>query len=200
MVKKTIIRSPRLSKQSLAELVAELDAEVFRWVGLGRKQQRKANTNAGRVFNKLKRLLSGKWLKHFREVFAPSGLSLRSAERWMDWAREADAGIDKLANFPTATDAEAVKTRAATEKAEEEVGDVARRAPKPERVFRFSISMPVSSDEEWSAAVQFWRSKHRSRVEKEMVTVFKRLQVERGFASSGEDVRRKQNEDALVEA
>jgi hypothetical protein len=214
MIETTVLYFPRLTESGLSALVADIDARIFKCLAMGRKQRRKSNIEAGRWFFRLKTVLgSGKWIKHFDEVYAPSDIELRSVQRWMRLAREIDdqdnkLSHDKLSYYPMAMDAEAVKMRAASEQAEEEVGGAARRAPKRALVFRFSLSVPVSSDVEWNAAARFWKSKHRSGVVREMIKVFRKRQIEYGFVNSdedekekqNEDEREKQNEDALVEA
>jgi len=213
MIEMAVRYFPRLTESGLAALVADIDARIFKCLAMGRKQRRKANIEAGRWFVRLQTVLGpGKWIKHFDEVYAPSDINLRSAQRWMCLARQIDApgdrlSHDKLSYFPMATDAEAVKMRAATEQAEKEVGESAPHEPKGKQVFRFSLSVPVSSDVEWNAAVRFWKSKHRSGVVTEMIKVFRQRQIECGFVNSDEDEkekqyedeREKQNEDALVE-
>jgi hypothetical protein len=214
MSETAVRRFPRLTESGLATVVADIDAQIFKCLAMGRKQRQKANIEIGRWFDRLKIVLgSGKWIRHFEEVYVPSDLNLRSVQRWMRSAREIDApgnklSRDKLSYFPTAMDEEALKMRSAAQQAQEEVGGAAPHEPKGKQVFRCSLSVPVSSDVEWNAAVRFWKSKHRSGVVTEMIKVFRQRQIECGFANSdederekqNEDEREKQNEDALVEA
>ncbi len=90
--------------------VAELDAKVFRGMARGRE----ANIEVGRALNGLKKILGhGKWQRHLAETFAPCGLTLRSAERYMRLASEADAVSknDNLSTFEPATDRGASRPR-----------------------------------------------------------------------------------------
>ena len=67
----------------------------------------------------------GKWMAHFRERFEPHGLKLRTAEDYMNLAREADSKIAKFAN--SARDVGARTIRAATKKAEAKLASISGR-------------------------------------------------------------------------
>ncbi len=194
---KVVYRFPRLEPvtrsadavagQFRAERLATLDAQALHWIAeqeLVTTRGRKANLELGRVFREIKGLLGhGEWERHFAEKFAPRGITPRTARRYMAIAQAADAESSKdtdssksakSAEFPLATDAEAVNRRKATAEARAEIGNVARpRAPK---VFRLSLAVAVSTESEWRHMSEFWKSQHRARVEKEMLAVF-----ERGF-------------------
>lgn len=176
-----------VAAQFRAERLATLDAQALRWIAeqeLAETRGRKANLELGRVFREIQGFLGhGKWERHFAEKFAPRGISPRTARRYMAMARTSDAAISKIidssksaksAEFPLATDPEAVSRRKATAEAQAEIGNVAHpRAPK---VFRLSLAVAVSREREWRRMNEFWKSGHRARVEKEMLAVF-----ERGF-------------------
>jgi hypothetical protein len=78
----------------------------------------------------------------------------------------------KSAELPLATDAEAVNRRKATAEAQAEIGNVAR--PSAPKVFRLSLAVAVGMESEWRHMNEFWKSRHRARVEKEMLAVFER--------------------------
>lgn len=65
-------------EQHLEKRIAELDESAFRLIA----KRRTTNIEIGRIFEQEKETLGhGKWLEHFEEVFAPLGISLRTAER-----------------------------------------------------------------------------------------------------------------------
>ena len=73
--------------ERVEDRVAQLNATIFRcW-----SRRREASIEAGRAFIELKELLPhGKWERHVKETFSPQGISLRTAERWMERARKND--------------------------------------------------------------------------------------------------------------
>jgi len=82
----------QVAPEQIEDRVAELDATVIRSMA----RRREASIEAGRALNELKKLLGhGKWQRHFEETFAPTGITLRTAERWMKRARKADADSQK---------------------------------------------------------------------------------------------------------
>jgi len=84
-----------------------------------------ANIEVGRALNELKKILAhGKWQRHIAETFASCGIKLRSAERYMKMATQADAvsKLDNLSNFKPATDRGAQEIRSASDRAQAEVG------------------------------------------------------------------------------
>jgi hypothetical protein len=56
-------------------------------------------------------------------------------------------------------------------------------------MFRLSLSVAVSMESEWRHMNEFWKSRHRAHVEKEMLAVFKRW-FERFKIKSDEDKER----------
>src|SRR5713226_3753256 len=114
-------RAEAAAAERIEHRVAELDAEVFRGMARGPE----ANIEVGRALKELKKILGhGKWQRHLAETFAPCGVTLRSAERYMKMASEADAVSknDNLSTFKPATDRGAQEIREATQQAETEVG------------------------------------------------------------------------------
>lgn len=116
----TVGQVPKMSDEDLAiepqlaKRIAELDEQVFRSI----KQRSEANIEIGRALNEEKKILGhGKWQHHFAETFAPLGLKLRTAERYMERAREADSRlkIDSMSIFKSASDEGAREMREATQ-------------------------------------------------------------------------------------
>jgi hypothetical protein len=155
------------------ELVAVLDARVFRGLARGRE----ANIEAGCALNELKKVLGhGKWKRHFAETFAPGGLSLRTAERYMQLAKaEANSKVDKLTTFKPARDPEAVKVRNATERAQMEAAGAAPPSPEPKQVYKLALHLSM---DERNAANKLWISPCRPRAEKKIIDLLKRLFIE----------------------
>lgn len=150
--------------------VAALDAKVFRCLARGRD----ANIEVGRALIELKQILGhGKWQRHIEEKFA---FSLRTAERYMRLAKaEAESKSDKVTVFKPASDPEAVKIRSATDQAQAEVGRTV--LPLLERKEIYKLALHLSMDER-NATDQLWNSPCRTRAEKKIIDLLKRLYVE----------------------
>ncbi len=170
--------------------VAELDAKVFHWMARGRE----ANIEVGRALNELKKILGhGKWQRHLAEAFAPHGLTLRSAERYMQWAREADAAskLDKLSTFKPATDRGAQEVRDANERAQAEVGAASGDELKkePRRVEEiYNLPLRLTGDER-DAMDALRKLPDWPRAEKTIIALLKQLCVEYGIVDK--DARRR---------
>src|SRR5712691_8587860 len=81
-------RAEAAAAERTEDRVAALDAQVFRSMA----RRREASIEMGRAFNELKKILGhGEWQRHFEETFAPHRITLRTAERYMRLASEADA-------------------------------------------------------------------------------------------------------------
>jgi hypothetical protein len=111
------------SKSAEDELKAQrvaLEARAWRLFAT----RRKVRLELGRTFLQLKATFKhGEWTKgYYSETFGATGVSFRTVQRWMKKAREANliSKNDKMTLFPPALDADAVKTREATAKAEAE--------------------------------------------------------------------------------
>jgi len=104
--------------------VARFDAQVFQhWA-----QRREATIKIGHALIKLKHTLGyGKFQDHIKEVFAPIGLKLRTAQRYMRRAKraEAEAENDKLSLSKSASDDGAKDVKRATKRA----GDSSYKLP-----------------------------------------------------------------------
>jgi len=129
------------SREALEKRITDLDQQVFRSIA----QRREVSIEMGRAFNELKNILGhGKWQPHFEEVFAPLGLKLRTAERFMKRARKEDALLknDSMSNFGVATDRDAMERREATQHAQAEVEAVSKR-DKIKRNSRHIYRLPL---------------------------------------------------------
>lgn len=153
--------------------IAALDAKVFQWMARGHE----VKIEVGRALNELKKLLGhGRWQRHFAETFVPRGLTLRTAERYMQLAEaETNSKIDKLTVFKPARDPEAVKVRNATEEAQAEAGGAGRASSNPKQVYRLALHLSI---DERNAADKLWISPCRPRAEKRVIDLLKRLYIE----------------------
>jgi hypothetical protein len=159
--------------EKIKDRVAELEATIFRcWT-----RRCEAVLELGRAFRELKKLLGhGKWKKHFKEAFAPQGISLRTAERYMHEAKRADAETksDKLALLNRATDSTAQQVHSATEQAKAKV-DAELNQSKSEkdiRIYRLPLHITV---EDGKAVDALRNSEEWSRAEKQIVRLLLRL-------------------------
>lgn len=113
------------------ERIAELDERVFvSWA-----KRREACIDIGYALIELKETLPhGEWLDHFEEVFAPLGLKLRTAERYMRRAQRARAQtkIDHVSDFKSASDEGADEIRVTTKRSQAEVVEAAAEGEEPE--------------------------------------------------------------------
>ncbi len=170
--------------------VAELDAKVFQGMARGRE----ANIEVGRALNELKKILGhGKWQRHLAETFAPCGVTLRSAERYMKMASEADAVSknDNLSTFKPATDRGAQEIRNATERAQAEVGAPSGQKLKkePRRVDGiYKLPLRMTGDEK-DAMDALRKLPDWPRAEKRIIALLKRLWVKYGIVNK--DARRR---------
>jgi hypothetical protein len=163
---------------SLDDRIAELDAQIFKSIA----DRRKASIEAGRAFNELRSILGhGKWLPHFQEVFGPTALKLRTAQRWMKRARKADADSknDNVSHFKTATDPGAQEIKEAAEKSKA-ISRAASDLTKPSEGARL-YSLPLhltSAEHEAMDSLQTladWPS-----AEKRILRLLRRLWIEYG--------------------
>lgn len=164
------------------EHVAELDARIFRSI----QDRRKASIEAGRAFIELRKVFDhGKWLHHFKEVFAPAGLTLRTAQRWMKRARKVDRDSknDSVTHFKTATDPSAreVKDAAAQDKAEIDAALEPKTSREGHRVYSLQLHMPAELQEAMDALRKFaaWPEE-----EKKIVRRLHRLCIDYGVLNN----------------
>jgi Protein of unknown function (DUF3102) len=160
--------------------VAELEAAAFRWLA----RSREANIEIGRAFNELKKILGhGEWQRHFKEKFAER-ITLRTAERYMEQARNADADskTDRLTIFEAATDQDAEDIRETTEEALVEMATAAGRK-KMKKSLRHIYKLPLRmTAEERQAAEALQTVPEWPRAEKAVLALLRRLSTKYGVA------------------
>jgi hypothetical protein len=163
-------------------LIAELDAIVLRSIA----ERREASIEAGRAFNKLRRILGhGKWQRHFQETFS-SKITLRTAERWMGRAKRADSDskTDAVSIFKPASDEHAKKIRRATREAEAEVEGASRDNTK-DKTFRHIHNLPLrmtSDEHEWTLTLQ--KLPKWNRAEGKILRLLKELWIKYGIVGA----------------
>jgi len=167
--------------------VAQLDATVFRSMA----RWREASIEMGRAFNELKKILGhGKWQRHFEETFAPHGITLRTAERYMKRANKPDA-TSKTVNvsiFKPATDQGAQEIREASQQAETEVGAASGHNKLKKEGHLYKLPLHMTEDEK-NAMDALRKSSHWPRAEKRIIALLKRLWVKYGIVNK--DVKRR---------
>lgn len=169
----------KLEKRGAIEIedrIAALDARIFQFWA----RRREANLQLGRAFNELKEVLGhGKWKAHFEKVFAPQGISLRTAERYMKRAKKEDtkAKSDKLSNFEEATDPGASQIKEATEKAAADVAAASNHSKqaRTSRLYHLPLHM---TDKEKESTDALRRSSEWPRAERQIVRLLRRLWTE----------------------
>ena len=167
-----IRRFPRL----LEVVIAELDAMIL--TALARRAE--VTLEIGRGLNEEKKVLGhGKFQLHFEETFA-SLFSLRTAERYMKKAKEADAApkIDSVSNFKLASDEGARAIHEAGEEDRAEVESVAKQAIEKrdsKLAYRLPLRMTASEIEsiETLRKLPDWR-----KAERKIVRLLRKLFVE----------------------
>ncbi len=174
-------RVKSLAAEQKEDRVAILDAKVFRGMARGRA----ANVEIGAALIELKKILGhGRWQRHFKEAFAPHGLTLRTAENYMRAAREADSKIEKVSIFKPATDRGARTIRAATERAQTEVAGSSGHKLKKENIsgerpalYRLPLHM---SGDEMDACDTLQKSPEWQRFEQRILALLKQIWTEYG--------------------
>jgi hypothetical protein len=118
-----------IADKAKAERLAALEAEAVHLIG--RRQE--AKIGLGRVSIELRDTVGhGNWERYFAEKFAPLGISLRTAQRYMKMAAELGAVSkdDNLSLFPPATDPQAQAISGAADKARTAVVTANERSPE----------------------------------------------------------------------
>ncbi len=116
-----------IASRAKAERLAALEARAFQWIARGRA----ANLELGRVFLRIKAIVGhGQWERYFVERFASCGVAQRTAQTYMEMAREADTKNAESALFPAATDPQALAINYATEKAQAAVAAADELSPE----------------------------------------------------------------------
>lgn len=199
------------------ERLAALDAKAFIWIARGRE----ANLELGRVFIEIKRILPhGQWAPYFAEKFEPKGIALRTAELYMQMAREADdvSQSAKFANFPLATDPQAQAINDATEKAESAVAfaggqslaqsksevNKERRRTRIRLGGNYNLPIFLTGDQK-DAIDELRKSENWACAESEIIGLLKHLLVKYGIvnepeAATGTDQTRKRPDEEAEDA
>jgi hypothetical protein len=185
---KHIVRFPRLIRRfprlpagdlaiepQLVKRIAELDESAFPLIAL----RHTTNLELGRIFEQEKEALGhGKWVEHFEEVFAPLGISLRTAERYMRRAKREDAiKFDNLSNLKSASDEGARAVKDADERAEAEVKAARSRTPTIDEHGLYKLMLHMR-DEEKILTDRLCLSPDWPRAEREVLRLLRRLWVE----------------------
>jgi hypothetical protein len=107
--------------QSNAADLAEMDEEVFHcheWSEQAHLWGEQADLALGRALNRVKSIVGhGNWQAYFAKRYAPRGLVLRTVQRYMQRAEEAEAKNVNSAFFAKATDDQANQVREANAQA-----------------------------------------------------------------------------------
>jgi hypothetical protein len=131
--------------ERLQNQIAEFDAQIFRAIA----DRRKASVAAGRALNGLRKFLGhGQWLSHFNEVFAPTGLKLRTAQRWMKRAKRADTESknDNVTHFRTAADPGARQVKDAGKQAKAEINAASKSKTAADGHGLYSLPLHMSDE------------------------------------------------------
>jgi hypothetical protein len=165
------------------ELVAVLAAQALGFIRRGHE----ANVDAGRRFNKIKKILGhGRWKAYFHKTFAPCGITQRTAQNYMAMAREADADLKKesFSFSQTASDPHAQAMRRANENAQAEVAIAAAQSSTLKRepvrrdgIYKLPLFLTVG---EQKATDELCKSPNWPAAEKKIVSLLNVLCAECG--------------------
>jgi len=165
------------------KLLAErstIEAEAFKAIAVCNKADRsheRAKVELGRIFRRLKKNVGhGEFEDYYGRVFGESGVSLRTARRYMKLAKEAEARSKtvSLTVLKSGTDENAVTITNATRQAQE----VVEQAQKPEPPYRLALRLlPAVRD----ALIRYWASPHRSSTELKIVNLLVRDLVKQEY-------------------
>jgi hypothetical protein len=174
--------------EQMEDRVAKLDATILRSMA----RRRDAAIEMGRAFTELKTILGhGKWQRHFAETFVPCGINLRTAERYMKRALEADAisKNDSVSTFKQANDRGAQAMREANQHARAEVdASLGNNKVKKETLRLYRLPLRMTGDEQ-DAMEALRKLPDWPRAEKKIVSLLKRLWVAYGVVNK--DARRR---------
>jgi hypothetical protein len=176
-----IIRFTRLDEQT-ENRIAALDTSIIRSMA----RRREATIEIGRALNELKRILGhGAWQRHFAETFAPGGLTLRTAERYMKRAGKEDAALeienDSVSIMKQATDGGAQQMREVTLQEQAKVKAASgHNKPKKEplRVYRLPLHMTGEEREAMDAMLKLPNWPH---AETQIISLLRRFWTEHGI-------------------
>jgi hypothetical protein len=146
----------------------------------------KLRVRLGRIFRRLKVIARnfGYWGTYYHETFGTSGVSFRTAERYMALAEKADANSenDSLTILKPGNGPAAQEIQAATTEAQTEVGV----APKPEAAYRLALGL---SPFRRAATIRLWASPRRRRAERNVIACLDAILVEAGLLTADELTR-----------
>jgi hypothetical protein len=160
--------------------IAQLDAQVFRSAA----RRREANLEIGRACIELKKILGhGKWQTHFADILAPSGITLRTVERYMRRAKEAAAQAknDSGTIFKPAADEYAASVRSATKHSQAKLSAasaVSGARKRPARLYR--LTLRGLADHEHDAVDALRKLTEWPSVEKKLVSFLRKQFVKYG--------------------
>jgi hypothetical protein len=196
--KKRLVKSARPSRrrqsaasavgEAKAERLAALEAKALHWIARGRA----ANVELGRVFLQIKDIVGhGRWERYYAERFGSCGVAQRTAQTYMQLAREEDDISKSAASalFPPAADPQTQAINAATERAQAEVGGAARDKVRKEQVRLegpglYELPPIHRTGDEMDACNELVNS-HWPRAEEEIIALLKQLYVECGIVPGG---------------
>jgi hypothetical protein len=175
---KQIDESTTVANASVDEQIAKLDARIFESLA----DRRNASIDAGLALIKQRKLLGhGKWLAHFKEVLAPNGLTLRTAQRWMKRAKkdEADLKNVNVAHSESGTDSGAKAMKNARKQDEASVRAALDLKGQREGARPYSLPLHLT-EEEQKALDALQKSAAWSQAEKRVVRLLRDVCIEQG--------------------
>jgi hypothetical protein len=176
------------SAEALASKVNEeklitLEAKAFEWIARGRA----ANLELGRLFLQIKVIVGhGRWEHYYEERFGSCGIAKRTAQTYMDLAREClKSKTADSAFFPPATDPHAQAIVGAAEDARAAVARAVQQsieAPKAKRKIRVRrdgiYKLPLSlTGREMAVTDELRESPQWAAVEMEIIALLEQLHI-----------------------
>jgi hypothetical protein len=181
-------RLPRLDDvaKQIPRRIAELVEEIFTSIA----RRRKVTIEIGHACNELKELVGhGRWQLFFNRTFAPCGLNLRTAERYMKLACKAAAisQIDTSSNLEPGMNKHAREMQGATAQAEAEVSAARQLAPKKRarHIYRLPLLM---LDAEHGPTDELRKSSHWPHVERHIIAALREFRHKYGIATEETEI------------
>jgi hypothetical protein len=180
-------RFPRLERSAEESLEGERRRlENYAWALFSTR--RKIRLELGRVFIRIKATFPhGGWKSYYEETFADTHVCLRTIQRWMRWARRADAASksDSESHFKPAMDPDAENIRKATARAEAEVDKQSIGKQKPASLlYRLPLRMTI---DERDRTDQLRRLPQWPRVEEKVIGLLNQLYIDFEMVKSESD-------------
>lgn len=154
-----------------------LEQEAYELIGC----HRKVRIRLGQIFMRLKaqdkhQYGHGHWQTYYESRFGNSGLSLRTAERYMRLTRktEADSKIVNMTILEPGSDKHAVTIENATNDAHIAV----KQAVKPQHPYRLALRLTPTIVE---ALDRYWRSSNRTGTERKILMVLISDLIKHGY-------------------